>query len=109
MWFPWPLEIVCQARIYPRIEKDQQRAMSRSRSNQFAVAAFNDPGSMRIDEVSKRSLDRLTPPALHSNLAGVPNDRVQIDVRQALPRGKGSCVRAFSGARVAEDENFHAA
>jgi len=82
--------------------------MSRSRSHQFAVAAFNDPGSMRIDEVSKRSLDRLTL-ALHSNLAGLPNDRVQIEVRQALPRGKGSCVRAFSGARVAEDENFHAA
>jgi hypothetical protein len=40
--------------------------------------------------------------ALHGNLAGLPNDRVQVEVRQALPRGKAP------RAGVAEDENFHA-
>jgi hypothetical protein len=46
MWFPWPLEIVCQVRIHPWIEEDQQSAMSRRRSNQFAAAAFNDPRTL---------------------------------------------------------------
>ena len=82
--------------------------MSRGGSNQFALAAFNDPRSLRIDEALKRSCDRLTG-ALYGDPAGLPNDRIKVEVRQTLPSGKGSCVRALSGARVAEDKNFHAA
>ena len=108
MWLPGPSEIVCQAGIHTRVEKNQQRALSRRRSNQFAVAAFNNPGSLRIDETLKGSCDSFIR-ALHSNLAGFPNDRVRVKVSQALSRGKGSCMRALSGARIAEDENFHSA
>ena len=108
LWLPGPFEIVCQARIPPWVEENQQRAMSRSRSNQSVVAAFNDPSSLRIDEASKRQCDRLMR-ALHGNFPGLPEDRVQLEVRQALPRGKDSGVCALSGTRVAEDKNFHAA
>jgi hypothetical protein len=125
MWLPGPFEIVCQARIDPWVEEDQQRAMSRRCSNQFAVAALNDPGSVGINEVAKGSCDSfiraLQLPCRrlggdrafqHSNLAGLPkppNNRVRVKVSQALSRGKGACIRALSGARVAEDENFHVA
>src|SRR5215813_5113981 len=116
MWLPGSFEIVCQARIDPRVEEDQQRAVSRRCSNQFAVAAFNDPGSVGINEVTKRSCHSFIR-ALHRSLAGLnlaglptpPNNRVRVKVSQALSRGKGACVRALSGARVAENENFHMA
>lgn len=64
-----------------------------------------------MDEVSKGRFDRLIW-ALPNNLAGfpdAPDDRVRVEVRQALSRGQGSCVCALSRARVAKDENFHAA
>ena len=85
--------------------------MGRRGSNQLAVAAFNDPGSVGINEVAKGSCDSFIR-ALHSNLAGLPkppNNRVRVKVSQALLCGKGACIRALSGARVAEDEDFHAA
>jgi hypothetical protein len=63
---------------------------------------------MRISEASKESCNRLRG-ASYGDLAGFPNDGIQIEVRQALPRSEGSSIGALSRPRVAEDEDFHAA
>jgi hypothetical protein len=54
---PWPPEIVGKTHIDPWIEEDQLRAMCRRRSNEFAVAAFNNPSRVQIDEAPERTLD----------------------------------------------------
>lgn len=57
LWLPRTPEIVCKADIEPWVEKDQQRAMGRRRADQFAIAAFDDPVTMRVNEGLKRSRD----------------------------------------------------
>src|SRR5262245_33433670 len=57
MRLPRAIQIVCQACIDPRVEKNQQRSVRRRHSNQLAVAAFDDPGNLRINETFKRSRD----------------------------------------------------
>lgn len=104
--FPGARPIVFQASLQARVEKNQLRAMAGCGLYQVSVAAFDDPTIVLRKEELQRRRNRFRR-TLHGNLVGLPDDGVQVEVREALRQIQLLGERTLAGARIAEDQDSH--
>ena len=104
--FPGPPLVVLHARLQARVEEDQLRAMAGGGFDKLAVAAFDDPAPVQVEERGQRPRDgfRIAP---YRHLVRLPDNRVEVEMGQAMRHRQLPGEGALAGAGVAENEDSH--